>query len=440
MDPDKTGRVSRDAIMAVFYILNEDFPEIRRLSKEEGNLIFGFLDKDGSSTITLEEFLEFGNVLLLEFTKESDYETLVERHFPQIFRSRSWQSLCMFVHSAIFEYCTDAVLVANAVIIAIQSYPELSGQDIAMDSHYKDGYIDTVWELMETIFTAVYILEIIVKVLVDGWKKYSESPRNVFDFSVTLLAVFATLYVYYPNAYSDSRLIRFIVMARVLRLTRLLFTYKAFEMVGIISVDIIPAASNVILILLFLMYFFSALGSLLYGGLITRDPDNPLSYILLEANDFVDNAYWANNFNDMVSGMNVLFNLLVVNNWTECEIGFEFVTGGKWVRFFFFFFHLFGVVVINNVVIAFIINAFFQQFKTVVDRQGWEEEVADEAIISGARARFRANTITGTNTGVIGGYIARVRPRHMDVELDERAALRKLFTRTSTNDESIAEK
>jgi hypothetical protein len=55
-------------------------------------------------------------------------------------------------------------------------------------------------------------------------------------------------------------------MARVLRLTRLLFAYKAFEMVGIISVDIIPAASNVILILLFLMYTFAALGTMLYGG------------------------------------------------------------------------------------------------------------------------------------------------------------------------------
>lgn len=129
-------------------------------------------------------------------------------------------------------------------------------------------------------------------------------------------------------------------------------------------------------------------------AVITRDPANPLAYILLEADDFVNNAYWANNFNDMISGMNVLFNLLVVNNWTTQAVAFEMLVG-KSVRFFFFFFHLFGVVVINNVVIAFIINAFFQQLKTVVDRNGWEETVTDEAIISGARARFRASKITG---------------------------------------------
>ena len=131
---------------------------------------------------------------------------------------------------------------------------------------------------------------------------------------------------------------------------------------------------------------------------ITRDPQNPLSIILLEASDFVDNEYWANNFNDMFSGMNVLFNLLVVNNWTECEIGFEYVTGTKWVRLFFFTFHLLGVVVINNVVIAFIINAFFQQLKLLNDRQGWEERVHGEAFIKGDKGMFDASNITGTST------------------------------------------
>lgn len=139
MNPDKTGRVSREAIMAVFFILNEDFPQIRRMSKDEGNLIFGFLDRDGSSTITMDEFLDFGNVLLLEFTKESDYVTFVEKHLPKVFRSRGWQEVCKFAHSTAFEYCIDLILVANAVIIAIQSYPELSGQDVAMDPHYNDG-------------------------------------------------------------------------------------------------------------------------------------------------------------------------------------------------------------------------------------------------------------------------------------------------------------
>jgi len=433
LDHDNRNSVSRESIMAVMLILNQDVLEIQRLSKDERGIIFAFLDKDGSSTISLNEFLDFGKILLLKLTKLSDYATFVEEKFPHVHQSNWFQGLCTFVRSIGFEYCIDIILVLNAVIIAFQDYPMLAGEAVTGDPHFDDGYIDTVWELMETVFTVLYVVEAMLKITVEGWKRYSESMRNMFDFFITLLAVLATAYVYYPNAYSDSRLIQFILMARVLRLGRLLVAIKAFQMFGTISVDIIPAASSVFMILVFILYFFASMGMFLYGGLITRDPANPLSYTLLEADDFVDNNYWANNFNDMFSGMNVLFNLLVVNNWTECEIGLEYVTGAKRVRFFFLAFHLLGVIVISNVVTSFIINAYFQQMETIVHRLGWEENMEGEAVLKGARGVFDATTVTGTKTGAHSVYIARIAPRHMDIEVDERAMLRNLFTRTSSD-------
>ena len=75
---------------------------------------------------------------------------------------------------------------------------------------------------------------------------------------------------------------------------------------------LLPCEISTTAILSLVMYFFAALGVQLYGGLITRDPSNPLSWLLLEnGTDFTENEYWANNFNDMISAMNVLFNLLV---------------------------------------------------------------------------------------------------------------------------------
>lgn len=71
MDPDGTGTVDRQTIMSLFFILNEDFPEIHQLSQDETNILFGFLDRDGSSMISMEEFQDFGSILLLEFTKQS---------------------------------------------------------------------------------------------------------------------------------------------------------------------------------------------------------------------------------------------------------------------------------------------------------------------------------------------------------------------------------
>lgn len=59
MDINGNGRIDRETVMSLFAILNEDFPEFRRLSDEETKLLFAILDQDGSSTITEDEFMNF---------------------------------------------------------------------------------------------------------------------------------------------------------------------------------------------------------------------------------------------------------------------------------------------------------------------------------------------------------------------------------------------
>lgn len=305
------------------------------------------------------------------------------------------------------------------------------GNPVTLDEHYLDGTIDTIWEAIETMFTAIYCLEAFLKIIALGWRAYIERTRNVFDFVITILAFLATAYVYYPNEFSDSRLIRYIVMARVLRLARVIISLKPFRMIGVIWYEIMPFATSVLCLLFFIMYFFAALGVELYGGMVSRDPSNPLSYLIL-GTDFSDNDYWANNFNDLISAFNVLFNLLVVNNWTECEIGYEAVTQHKWVRYYFFSFHFMGVVLVNNLVMSFFINSFLQQ-KKILERRKDELTVAGEAVIHGREASFDASTITGTRTSLSGAFIARIRSN--DASEDEQDRLRRLFTQTSNPDE-----
>jgi two pore calcium channel protein len=244
-------------------------------------LLFAILDKDGSSTITEEEFMDFGNVILLEFINNDVYTSVVEAYFPNIYASRWYQTLAKAVKSDSFEMAIDAILFVNAIVIAIQSYPELSNMSVEIDPKYWDGSIDTIWEIVETIFTAIYGVEAIVKIVVLSWRRYIESSRNVFDFTITVLAIISSIIVYYPNEFSDSRIIRMIVMARVLRLVRLLSAIKRFQAIATISAEILPDAVPVIALLFLIMYMFAVLGVHLYGGYITRDPSNRLASLVL---------------------------------------------------------------------------------------------------------------------------------------------------------------
>lgn len=287
---------------------------------------------------------------------------------------------------------------------------------------------------METAFTVVYGVEAGSKILVYGWRTYCDKVKNAFDLTITILAIISTAVIYYPNDYSDSRLIRMILSARVLRLIRLLTAFQPFQQIGRISAIILPAAKNVIIVLLITLYIFAVLGMHLYGGMITRDPNNRLSFLLLNT-DFSASEYWANNFNDMIGGMNVLFNLLVVNNWFVCEEGYEAVTQAKWVRLFFLSFHVVGVIVVNNLVIAFIINNFLQQMAHSKHESAVGTEHIGHAVHIGEdSAVFDASKVTGTVTHVQGDYIAKFRQStgssDVDHEYRDRERFRTLFTQS----------
>ena len=104
-------------------------------------------------------------------------------------------------------------------------------------------------------------------------------------------------------------------------------------------------------------------------------------------------------FNDMFSGMNVLFNWLVVNNWTTQTSGMEHATGNKWiVRLFFLSFYLLGVIGISNVITSFIISAFFQQLKTLEGGQLKKENDAEERADSGSSPVFDTRSDTSAST------------------------------------------
>lgn len=427
MDKAKTGDIDRETVLTLFRILNKDFPEFRHISKRDAKLLFAVLDRDGSAVISQDEFLDFGSILLLDFFQADDFAPFIQRRFPKLYNTPTYQRFVNFMKSDDLEQVINFILLLNAAVVVIQSWPLLVGAPVTLNHNYLDGTIDTVWELIEALFTGIYCLEAMLKIVAIGWRSYSERTRNVFDFLITILAFVATAYVYYPNQYSDSRVIRYIVMTRVLRLVRVIVSIKRFRVVGEIWYEIMPYATSVLTLLFVIMYIFAALGVELYGGLVTRDPSNKLSYLILNT-DFSENDYWANNFNDPISAFNVLFNLLVVNNWTECEIGFEVVTKAKWVRFFFFAFHFWGVILVNNLVIAFFINAFLQQGE-ILNRRKTQLTVEGEAIIHGREASFDASEVTGTRTNLTGAFIARIRTNH--AEEDEQDRLRRLFTQTS---------
>jgi len=406
-DASGDDSVTQEQLMAIFLVLNEECDEIPRIRSKEADLLFAMLDQDGTEKLEVNEFMNITSVMLLEF--EEVKELWIEKAYPQFVESAFYKKLSSIIISANFDFSIDAIVLLNAAVVLIQSYPVLSGQSSSQENpKFKDGLLDTGWELAELVFTVIYAIEMTLKLLLLGWKKYTSSVRNIFDGFITVMAVFATILVYYPDSYYNSQLIRFVVMSRVVRIFRLFMLVGPFALVGKTFLGVLPAAARVFSLLFCVVYIFSAIGMHFFGGLVTRDPNNSVSY-LLEGTSFADNFYWANNFNDLLSGINVCFNLLVINNWNEMESGIIAVSQSKWSRYFFFFFFVCGVIIVNNLVVAVVIDYFFSELEA--ER---EEVKEDKEVIGGLKK------LTGNGKVIIfdgsksltkkrGQYIAKVR-------------------------------
>jgi len=415
LDKENTGSIPRTSMMSVFLILNEDYDEIRTIPENDAELMFALLDQSGSDCIDLKEFQNFGIVLLLEF-KDYSKTTWFENKFPTFSSTSSYHRFSNIIQSETFETAIDFVIIANCIVVLIQSYPELLGHEVVTNNVMIQGG----WEVMEVIFTLLYVLEMIAKIVVLGWDRYSSSLRHVFDGLITVLCLSTIIVVYYPNECNNPVIIQVVLVLRIFRIVRLFMVMESFQIIGRTFVAILPSAGRAIVLLFCIMYVFSAIGMQFFGGLINRDPENSVSY-LLEGTDFAGALYWANNFNDLLSGINVIFNLLVINNWNEMESGILAVSQTKQSRWFFFTFYIFGVILVNNLVIALSIDTFNNELEDD-SKNGKNKKFS----FLGKRLVFDANKLSKGNFNLSGNYEANLYTEHMTVR-EEKEILVDLF-------------
>ncbi|MFG3701811.1 ion transporter [Micromonospora sp. NPDC047620] len=101
-----------------------------------------------------------------------------------------------------FEVLIVVVIMANGVVLGVETYPDL-------------GAAGRVLRWCEWLFRLVFVVEIAIRVLAYGRRPqdFFRHGWNVFDFLVTAA-------IFIPGLHGDSALLRFVRVARVLRLVR----------------------------------------------------------------------------------------------------------------------------------------------------------------------------------------------------------------------------
>jgi voltage-gated sodium channel len=240
------------------------------------------------------------------------------------------KSLRGLVDSPAFTATVVTVILANALVLGLQTYPGLERE-----------YGDTL-DLLNALFLAFFVVEIALRIAAYGrnpWRFFLEG-WNVFDFVAVGLA-------FVPGLQSNSTILRLARLARIVRVVHLLPDVRILITAVIRS---IPPLGSMAILTTLILFIYGMIGWQLFGEELPNE--------------------WGN----IGEAMLTLFVMLTLEDFPNyMEAGME-IHGWSWI--FFVTFILTAAFIVINVFIGIVLNS-MEEARELARR---ESLVAGEAV------------------------------------------------------------
>ena len=131
----------------------------------------------------------------------------------------------------------------------------------------------------------------------------------IYEFVISSLTILLVILfkLWMGNGFEVVWIIIILCLTRLIRFISLFLKFDSVNFLFSSFLNFVPFFIDLLAIILFIFYFFAALGQHLFGGKITKIVDF--------ASINVDKDYAYSNFNDFGSSLLILFELMIVNNW-----------------------------------------------------------------------------------------------------------------------------
>ncbi|CAH1784486.1 unnamed protein product [Owenia fusiformis] len=182
----------------------------------------------------------------------------VRRYIPKAhFQYKVW----WFVTSQPFEYGIFALIIINTITLA-------------MKYHGQGDTYSSALDYMNMIFTGVFAIEFLLKLLAFRFKNYFGDAWNVFDFIIVLGSFIDIIYTE-VNPGSSIISINFFRLFRVMRLVKLLSRGEGIRTLLWTFIKSFQALPYVALLIVMLFFIYAVIGMQMFGK-IGLDPDTSI--------------------------------------------------------------------------------------------------------------------------------------------------------------------
>lgn len=259
-----------------------------------------------------------------------------------------------FVERPWFQRSIIGLIVFNAVILGLETYPDV-----------VERY-GTMLHSINMVVVAVFVVELLLRLYAYGWAFFRDG-WNVFDFVVVVAAL--------VPANSASGALR---LLRLLRVFRLLSAVRSMRMVVRALGASIPGILSMGGLFMMVLYVFAIASTTLFAPL---DPEN---------------------YGDLGLTFASLYRIVIGDGWSDVVI--PLTTAHPWTWAYFIGFSLLGAVVLLNLFVAVVVEAMNRiQTEDIEEGREHEHEQGDLILrelreLRESVERLRAGTAAGTDT------------------------------------------
>ncbi|XP_073667919.1 calcium channel, voltage-dependent, P/Q type, alpha 1A subunit, b isoform X15 [Paramisgurnus dabryanus] len=232
-------------------------------------VVFPFFFVNIFVALIIITFQEQGDKMMEDYSLEKNERACIDfainakpltRHMPQnkqSFQYRMWQ----FVVSPPFEYSIMALIALNTIVLMMK-YEGAS-----------DGY-NKVLKNLNIVFTTLFFMECILKIIAFGAQNYFRDAWNIFDFVSVLGSITDILVTELGNNFINLSFLRLFRAARLIKLLRQGETIRILLWTFVQSFKALP---YVCLLIAILFFIYAIIGMQLFGNLALIEDDSAIN-------------------------------------------------------------------------------------------------------------------------------------------------------------------
>ncbi|XP_022530611.2 voltage-dependent T-type calcium channel subunit alpha-1H [Astyanax mexicanus] len=243
-------------------------------------------------------------------------------------------SVCVQCVRTVLRRIVDSKYFNRGIMFAIL----INTLSMGVEYHEQPAELTDVLEISNIVFTSLFALEMLLKLLACGLFGYISNPYNIFDLIIVIISVWEII----GQADGGLSVLRTFRLLRVLKLVRFMPALRRQLVVLMKTMD--NVATFCMLLMLFI-FIFSILGMHLFGCKFT---------LRLENGDTVSDR---KNFDSLLWAIVTVFQILTQEDWNTVLYN-GMASTSPWAALYFVALMTFGNYVLFNLLVAILVEGF----------------------------------------------------------------------------------